>query len=300
MSSPSFTPPTAMSNSHFPAITEILIDILLNPPISDLVQATSVCKYWRRCIAHSKPLTETLFKHRPIPTPAGSNPHFEFLIPESVAAIVPRYIYKKQNLWSLVRSHEDEFIDYMTTGTTRQLVNYGDAFKMTQKYTFGNTLESAKFHETFYNIRAGFQGVRIAHGWPVGLRELHCDLCDKWHTGFRFENLHPLLRFLGGVTLCFRGHGSRLMLELALVSSNLATKSCFEQSCEEALAFAKHLRTLCRAVDAGGEGVATDSMAQPWVTKLVTQDERVVENNKGLTLKEVAPFLMTLLRAHLV
>jgi hypothetical protein len=55
------------------------------------------------------------------------------------------------------------------------------------------------------DLRYGFKDVRYPDGWPIGLRELHCDLCDEWHTDFRFEDMHPLLRFLEDMTVCFRG-----------------------------------------------------------------------------------------------
>jgi len=129
-----------------------------------------------------------------------------------------------------------------------------------------------------YKIRAGLQGVRFPDGWPPGLRGLHCDLCDRWHSDFRFENLHLLLRFLRNMTVCFRGYGSRLMFSLGIVHEATALKSCFEHSCAEALEFATHYKKTYEAVKAGG--VAGDLMSRPVTCKMIAGSRWVVDKRR--------------------
>lgn len=217
--------------------------------------------------------------------------------------MILRSDYEDQNLWSLVRKFEDEFLTRLRGDMNTNSMILDTTLEDEQSCTSDeNTIN--QYDERMSDIRSGFRGVRIQNdipvGWPVGLRELHCDLCDRWHTNFLFQNLHPLLRFLEDITLCIRGHGSQVMIKLAIVSSNLAPRTCFEHSRSEAVNFAHHLRRLCLAVGAGGEGVATDSVAQPRITKFVTEYGLVGQNEYGLTLAEVTPLLLRIFRNHLV
>ncbi|KAF2826703.1 hypothetical protein CC86DRAFT_405963 [Ophiobolus disseminans] len=199
-------------------------------------------------------------------------------------AMIPRFKYKDHNLWDMIRGCEDEYLaEIVEVPVKDDEDDYGDE-KATPRVT-------RVYYDKLRDIRCGFMDVRYPNGWPIGLRELHCDMCDAWHTDFQFQGLHPLLQFLGDMTMCFRGNGARLKIGLARISTNMAPNSCFEYSCEEAVTFAKHLKKLCVAVAAGGEGVATNSMAQPWVTKFVFSAVNMIQNEASLTITEVAPLL---------
>ncbi|CAO2647187.1 Nn.00g081090.m01.CDS01 [Neocucurbitaria sp. VM-36] len=154
-------------------------------------------------------------------------------------------------------------------------------------------------------IRAAFQGVRFPHGWPAGLREIHCEICNKFHTSFRFQNLHPGLRFLEDMTICFRGHGSRLRLQIGTIAEHRAPKSCFEHYVDEMVRFAHGLREATASTAADANQFAT----RPLITKLVTRAGprinedfeyySVVEDVEGLILKSVVQFLIKAFRDHL-
>lgn len=269
-----------LSVCHFPDVAELLENILLKLDTQGIATATGVCSFWKACIGGSRPLMRKLFK---IATQVkdGDNPHFSALTEASRNAIIPRYNYQGQNLWNLVRSFEDTQLTNLHEVT-------GEYLKK-DKYRKELRIISEPYWEAMYEIRAGFRGVRIPNGWPVGLRELHCDFCDCWHTSFQFENLHPLFEFLENMTMCFRGHGSQLMVGLSTVSDSTAPKECWLHSCEEARVFAKHLIRAWKAVKAGG--VAKDYFAQPVVTKLASSGGWVIESEAGLTLDKVVPFL---------
>ncbi|KAF2024204.1 hypothetical protein EK21DRAFT_94266 [Setomelanomma holmii] len=153
-----------------------------------------------------------------------------------------------------------------------------------------------------YNIRTCFMGIRhngdVPDGWPIGLRKIHCDLCDEWHSNFRFENLHPLIQFLGDTTMCFRGHGAQLLMSLGMMSEDQAPKSCWEHACQEVLEFAKQISKAYKAIQAGGVG--QHQAARPIVTKLTTDGEQTVEDEKGLKLDKVVPLILELFRDHLI
>jgi hypothetical protein len=68
-----------------------------------------------------------------------------------------------------------------------------------------------------YNYRGTFMGVRYPDGWPMDLRETHCELCHGFHPRFRFEHVRPLLSFLEDMTLCIQGYGSHLYVDFSIL-----------------------------------------------------------------------------------
>lgn len=288
-------------NYTFPEVAELLEIIFLHLDAQDIVCATGVCRYWRNCVRGAKLLRRRTFKLSPMHIANGENPHFEPLTEASREAVIPHHTYNGRRLWSTLRTIEDNFLVHIGEETEPHEADEKDSRNYEDEDSDATASGvSGRYWDRMHILRCGFKDVRYPNGWPVGLRELHCDLCDAWHTAFKLENLHPLLRFLGDMSMCFRGHGSRLIIELAIVNTSLAPKSCFEHSCLEAIEFAKHLQRLCLAVASGGEGVATDSMAEPCVTKLLWRDAQFVRNDHGLTLAEVAPVWLRVLRGHFV
>jgi hypothetical protein len=174
-----------------------------------------------------------------------ANPYFEELTEDSNNAIILRAEYGGRNLWSTVRKFEDEWFSSMHEG--QNLRDMPDNLTEEEQQEWCDN----DYWWRMRDVRAGFRGVRYPDGWPVGLRELHCDLCDYWHTDFRFENIHPLLQFLEDMTVCFRGQGQHLKLDICIVSTKLAPMSCLKHSCDEAISFARHLHKALKAVEAG-------------------------------------------------
>jgi hypothetical protein len=85
-------------------------------------------------------------------------------------AVIPRGDYEGQELWKVVRKIEDEFIVEFP----------GLPDEEWHEFTFWRLPSSGEPYDSMmYEIRSGFMNVRIPNGWPVGLRELHCDLCDR-------------------------------------------------------------------------------------------------------------------------
>jgi hypothetical protein len=316
----------------FPEVFEIVERILLSLSHKDIVRASGVCNYWRSCIKGSKPL---LRKTHQLATPISDdeNPHFEGLIDASKEAVIPRGRAAGRNLWQYVRDVEDKYIaslhekpeavDEKPEREDKQEDEREDKQENEREDEQEDDQEDEEedeqedeeededdkkldFHQTFWrkmrDLRCGMKDIRYVNnlpvGWPIGLRELHCDLCDKWHTNFKFENLHPLFQFLGEMTMCFRGSGAQLMIDLAIVSEKMAPAGCWKHSCEEALMVARALKKAYEAVQSGG--VAQDFFARPVVTKLVTSDGWTIEDENGLTLEKVTPFVLRLYRGELL
>jgi hypothetical protein len=213
------TEATNLSTVSFPKIPEILEQILLNLDDVDIVVMTGVCTFWRNCVSGSEPLKRKMHKERE-ECDGDANPYFEELTEDSKDAIIPRAKYGGRNLWSTVREFEDEWVSSMHEG--QNLRDMPDNLTEEEQEEWCDNDYWWRMHD----VRAGFRGVRYPDTWPVGLRELHCDLCDYWHTDFRFENIHPLLRFLEETTVCFRGQGQHLKLDICIVSTKLAPMSC--------------------------------------------------------------------------
>jgi hypothetical protein len=269
----------AISDIVLLEVAEILEIILLQLDHCDIIRAQGVCRFWRNCITGSRLLMTKIYKLATLYT-EDDNPHFETITEQSLQKTIP--LYRNRNLWQLVRKIEDKHI--------RRFVSLTD-----QEWAIARHLRQT-YESRMWRIRWGFQGIRFPNGWPEGLRELHCDLCDGWHTDFRFENLHPLLQFLEDASVCFRGHGTRLMMLLCPISEKLAPKSCFEHSCAEIIEIARHLRFAYDSLKAGGVG--GDFCSKPTMTKIVTNGRWAIEDAHGLTIKSVVPFLFKAFHFH--
>ena len=98
-----------------------------------------------------------------------------------------------------------------------------------------------EYRETRHNCRAMFMGVGHPNGWPADLRT-HCNQCDGFHPRFRFEHIHPLLRFLEDTTMCIRGHGAQLIINFDIVNETEIPNSCYEHYCSEVRQVETNLR----------------------------------------------------------
>ncbi|KAF1918661.1 hypothetical protein BDU57DRAFT_545488 [Ampelomyces quisqualis] len=277
----------AADMTSFPNVAEIVELILLCLDHETVVRATGVCKFWKNCVAGSKPLMQKIYK-LPGTIYGDENLPFKELTKAARDATVPQFEYQGRNIWNLVRDIEDTFLDSIHDVSTEELEKCSSLDQ-------DNDEETASYK--FYKLRACFMGIRYPNGWPAELQELHCDLCDQWHTDFKYENLHPLFRFLGDVTCCFRGNSKHLVFAISIVSTQLAPASCWEHSREEALHFAKGLATAYKAVQAGG--TAKDFWLSPPATKLVTSG-CCIEDNTGLKLEAVLFFIFRMFRGHLL
>lgn len=141
-------------------------------------------------------------------------------------------------------------------------------------------------------VRRGFNYVRRQYsgGWPTGLAELRCDWCEGWHPAFRFENLHPLFRFLRDTGLCFHGNGSEMLNYQSLENGFMDNATTIQQGYKHGLTAAKGLAKAHKAISVGA--VAKDLFLQPPITKLVWGIPSFVYNAKGFTLHDVFNFYL--------
>lgn len=104
-----------------------------------------------------------------------------------------------------------------------------------------------------YDMRGSFRGVRKPNGWPDGLKEIHCKCCDVFHTPFRYQNIHPALRFLEGFDFCFRGYDAQLFIEWRLFFEDEATKECYGEYCTQMLEVERDLAYVNRLTEMDDE-----------------------------------------------
>lgn len=270
-------------HSEIPQIAEILEQVLFCLDHTCITRAAAVCRFWRNCVANSQPLLRKTLKLPPYQPSNDPNPNFHDMTEESKDTVIPYGYFDGENLWQRVREFKDKWIDGMHQVTDEE---------REEKIEFEFQFDSSNYWQKMRHIRNVFQGVRFPDGWPIGLRELHCDLCEMWHADFRHEDLHPLLQFLDDTNVCFCGYGKQLLLcfdSLGSERSGKAPKSCWKHAGEEADYFAQHLQKACKAVETGS--VAKDLWFQYPATKLVRGNRVLVENANGLTLDQVVPFI---------
>ncbi|KAJ4377292.1 hypothetical protein N0V83_000116 [Neocucurbitaria cava] len=306
------SPPAPKSSAY---VTEIMDTISTNLDRDDLPQAAEVCREWRDRVPlwyeTSTPCVEELDPHFDEPCEAYKEQEKEFdKLRTSLSAKhdipFPREVTRDL---SIIVRRDDFTYDGLPVLRAMRGVD-AEVFQNVEDEQRTGFEEDPPEYRTLC-VRQGFQRVRIPNGWPVGLREIYCIICDGFHTRFRFENLHPMLRFLESLTVCFRGHGSILRLTIGTIAEYRAPKSCYEHYREEMLKFAHYLRyaTNLATADTFGNHLAT----RPLITKLVTTARpkpngepnedceyySVIQDTEGLKLKVVVLFLLKAFRSHL-
>ena len=189
-----------------------------------------------------------------------------------------------------VRKAEDEYLDDFLDLTDEQWTANNESDEW---------LDDKTYFWEMHDIRNGLQGVRNrnTNTWPEGYHEIRCECCTKWHPKFRINQLHPDLRFLGEVPICFRGKETQLIFAVRLLSDVRTTKTGFSQSQERVVKFAKGLKAALAEVE---NGSSTGELAsQPAVTQLIVCRCIMIQNSGGLTVSVVVIFL-EILRLHML
>jgi hypothetical protein len=235
-----------------------------------LLQMQQVCKFWRDCVSSSSKVLQLLYK-MPIPMGQNEDPHFEQVSLMSKKYPIPRGPHAGESVLELyLRADEQYLLDL------NGLSGYMD-----------NPTLLKNHRRILQQYRGALRGVRFPHGWPVGLREIHCYSCDGFHRQFRAQHLHPLLRFLDDTTLCLRGCGSHLFLNTTIITSLDAPETCYRHYCDDVKYIAKSLTAAFKAMEVSR--LQHELLAQPICTRLVLQgysDSRIVSNDRGVTLSD--------------
>jgi hypothetical protein len=127
--------------------------------------------------------------------------------------------------------------------------------------------------------------------------KVYCQLCRTIHLEFKFENLHPLLRFLVNLEVCFRGRASTLTLKLTFqyiqnfrIEEDVRLRSRAKGTTAEMELLASQLHAVHHAIQRCGVG--SDLVSSPACTRLVISDYEVaghyldLRNEDGVTLIE--------------
>ncbi|KAI8933403.1 hypothetical protein NX059_010018 [Plenodomus lindquistii] len=290
-------------------ITEILSLMFSSLDGPSLIRASLVCKAWRDTVDFSR-----------------DTARFTFKFPKKFSAEVPSHFHKP------CKSYKDQEQAYLTQRA--KLEEAGDITReslerisspiiiLGKKYGFQGlpvldcmriadshldrikdrdkwwrVRNANRHHDKVKYIRAMFRGVRLGgSGWPAGLREIYCETCACFHPRFRFEHVHPVLRFLEDTNICVRGQETTLRIQLDLFNEEAAPISCYEHYCAEMIQFAEGLRTTMKMIGPGGCG--NEFFSEPITTKIVIPGYRVIEDLNGLTLATVVPTLVERFHFH--
>jgi hypothetical protein len=265
-------------------VYELVENILLYLSPRDVVRVSGTCKYWYGCVTGNKTLLRKIHKI-PVRCTKGTNPHFiepnqacrDALFPGGGPEIFAKNVldlYERADIKLLENAHPEASNQYL-----REL--------------------SSRYNMQLYDCRAAFVGVRYPDGWPVGLREIHCEVCDGFHPQFRFEHVHPLVSFLEDMTLCVRGYGAHLYVEFNILHEWQAPRSCYEHYCAEVRALSERLRWAHTS-----SGLGDVMFMRPVCSRLVafankTKEFHITDNANGITLTEAVAFLIRGFKTYL-
>ncbi|KAF2245805.1 hypothetical protein BU26DRAFT_567324 [Trematosphaeria pertusa] len=254
--------------------------IFLSLPFHDLLRCQQVCHSWNDHILGEKSMQKRMWK---VCVEENENPHFDE--PSALARNIILEDGRNAGLPALETSQTviDTFLEaYPTTGDLP-----------------GSDRDFLRYLHGLNDACSGAPDINDAGDWPTGWHELYCHECEEYHTKFRFENVHPLFRFLEDTPLCITGSSSRLIVKLKLVHSEFAPASCYDHYCAGIIGLAKNLEKAYHAMDKGK--LKGDMFTCPWCTMLVARVatapiERTIasRNPLGLTVQEALKLLVQL------
>jgi hypothetical protein len=280
------TKPDAQRQGHQSInIHELIEAILFYLEPREIVRASGTCRYWHSCLKESPTLLRKIHK-MPVACIEGTNPHF----------IEPSQACRD----AVTTSGRPDILG----SNVLALYERADAALLENAHPQVSEQELKILRKNYgverYEYRTGFTGVRYPKGWPVGLRETHCDLCDGFHPQFRFEHVHPLLSFLEDMTLCIRGYGPRLYVNFKILQQWQALGSCYDHYCAEVRMLSKRLKWAHTSMEQGN--LHDDLLMRPVCRRLVAPTNTkllITDNANGITLAEAIPFFIRAFKAYL-
>lgn len=234
---------------------EILRPLFFNLPYQGLLNCSVVSPGWKTNIETSAELQRRLYRI-PIAVPENGDPHFENASPTSTGILIP------------MSALQVELQGKPVLAKTLEIINDFLAKVSTNNFEPSTAREVyARFSTDLYNTRSAFRGIRSSNGWPIGYGEIHCDLCERFHTKLKHEHLHPMLRFLEDVDICFKGNGTKLYAEFKIVKEADVPQSCWNDSMAMYLFMARNLKSTWKSMHR--YGIQNDMAAMPLITDLV-------------------------------
>ncbi|KAJ4293519.1 hypothetical protein N0V90_008802 [Kalmusia sp. IMI 367209] len=285
----SYEAPSPSAGKKVANVCELAEQILLHLAYADLLHCLQVSPLWHTLIRSSTELQRLLYK---IPTPISKtnlDPHF--LTPDDVArtAIIPGGRYENRSVLDICSADLEKFMDRAVETSHPMIAN----------------ARLVEYYENVRYVRGMFQGMRIPNGWPIALQQIYCELCQGFHARFQHHNLHPLLRFLEDVDICWKGRGSRIYMATHIVHHIEVPRSCWEHYGEM---FMLEARKLKRAVEIVDQYKMQDDMfISPICTQLIIKtpaaegqrDFLVLHDPAGLKLKWVLDALVHVCKRQL-
>jgi len=266
-------------------VAELVELIILNLDYFDVLRAKGVSSFWRNVITNSPKLLRKMHK-LPVLIDNGvdEDPHFA---KPSVAA-------------------ENALIQHDVDAGKPVVQEAKNAVKVhLQGIHKDMTAEALNTHKSRLSVlsfryRLGCRGIRTRrNGWPAGYRETYCKICNSFHTKFRFQNIHPLLRSLDDMEICFRGDGPLLLFTVRTLYSVKAPRSCQEHVCADFVRLAKLLRETYAIMQR--RNLQEDIFMQPSCVRLVGDVwPHIADNAHGVTLKEALVVMMQILQSELL
>jgi len=266
------------------AIAELVEIIVLSLDYFDILRAKDVSSFWRNVITNSPKLLRRMHKMPVLIEDADNeDPHFESPSLAAENALIQHDVDAGKPVVREAKNAVKVHLEGMYKNMTKEAIN-------THKY---------RLSLLWFRYRYGCRDTRFGgQGWPEGFREIYCHICNGFHTRLRFQNIHPLLRPLEDMQICFRGHGQHVLFTLNLLYYARSPRSCYEHVCEDFMALAKLLRNTITAMEI--QKLGQDLFLQPLCTRFVTKMQpRIAENTDGVTLREVVPLMVKTLRTSL-
>lgn len=234
---------------------ELLRPIFFNLPYQGLLNCWVVSPGWKTNIETSVELQRRLYRI-PIAVPENGDPHFEDASPASANILIP------------MGAEQGGLQGLPVLATTLEIINHFLAKVSTNNFEPKTAREVyADFIHGLHETRRAFRGIRSSHGWPIGYGEIYCELCERFHTKLKHDHLHPMLRFLEDVDICFKGNGTKLYAAFVFFKEADVPQSCWNDSMTMYLLMARNLKSAWKNMHR--YGLQNDMAAKPLITDLV-------------------------------
>jgi len=184
---------------------ELLGTIFIHLSIFDLLRVERVCKQWRDCVRDVRAIQPALYKCALAVEP-GDNPHFKPL-DEATANLTYRSLPFGEQLNDTGHSLEQGARSLLKpdTAVEKTFGKKGGAFRLYDLHR--RIFTPAVLHR--------LSTPDAASTFMSNIGDVHCVKCGTFHLGFRWQNLHPLLRFLEYIpNLCIGGSNAIITIRL--------------------------------------------------------------------------------------
>jgi len=183
-------------------IGELIGNIFIHLDYFDLLRVQRVCQRWRSYVLEVKELQPLLYK---APITLAGNAHFE-----PIDATLTTFQLADGKL----------FVESLETSDVEWYMGLMSSLASMPEQSLRQHLGACTSQR--YNIHHDLEGqLGEKNTWPERLSTLCCENCDHVHKVFRYDHLHPILRFLESIPfICFDGYGDAICVNIYYFEPN--------------------------------------------------------------------------------